>query len=168
MSDLRQDIEEKLRVWPATTGGDAMSSTYVGAMCKEAADEIASLRARSTELMDANYTLTQKAFRLEAQIASARKALEPFANIGLDVLQNRPGWANEEFGSSWASHYNIRYVDFERAAAVAIKLKMDADAAQAALTDDQQKASVIPCYRGGHACSWPACAPDCDGRPGGA
>lgn len=26
--------------------------------------------------------------------------------------------------------------------------------------------SVIPCHRGGHICSWPACAADCDGRPG--
>lgn len=26
--------------------------------------------------------------------------------------------------------------------------------------------SVIPCHRGGHNCLWPACAPDCDGRPG--
>ena len=26
--------------------------------------------------------------------------------------------------------------------------------------------SVIPCYRGGHLCSWPACPQDCDGRPG--
>lgn len=26
--------------------------------------------------------------------------------------------------------------------------------------------SVIPCYRGGHNCNWPACAQDCDGRPG--
>lgn len=26
--------------------------------------------------------------------------------------------------------------------------------------------SVIPCYRGGHHCKWPACPSDCDGRPG--
>ena len=26
--------------------------------------------------------------------------------------------------------------------------------------------SIIPCYRGDK-CSWPACAQDCDGRPGG-
>lgn len=26
--------------------------------------------------------------------------------------------------------------------------------------------STIPCYRGGHKCSWPACSADCDGRPG--
>lgn len=26
--------------------------------------------------------------------------------------------------------------------------------------------SVIPCHRGGHACAWPACPTDCDGRPG--
>ena len=25
--------------------------------------------------------------------------------------------------------------------------------------------SVIPCHRGGHACNWPACSQDCDGRP---
>lgn len=25
---------------------------------------------------------------------------------------------------------------------------------------------VIPCHRGGHECKWPACAQDCDGRPG--
>lgn len=28
--------------------------------------------------------------------------------------------------------------------------------------------SVIPCHRGGHHCAWPACALDCDGRPGAA
>ena len=32
--------------------------------------------------------------------------------------------------------------------------------------DSNGRASVIPCYRGGHHCSWPACASDCDGRPG--
>jgi hypothetical protein len=26
--------------------------------------------------------------------------------------------------------------------------------------------SVVPCYRGGHSCNWPACSPDCEGRPG--
>jgi hypothetical protein len=26
--------------------------------------------------------------------------------------------------------------------------------------------SVIPCYRGGHHCTWPACSLGCDGRPG--
>ncbi len=26
--------------------------------------------------------------------------------------------------------------------------------------------STIPCHRGGHHCRWPACPPDCDGRPG--
>lgn len=26
--------------------------------------------------------------------------------------------------------------------------------------------SVIPCHRGGNECKWPACAQDCDGRPG--
>ena len=25
--------------------------------------------------------------------------------------------------------------------------------------------SVIPCYRGGHNCNWPACPLSCDGRP---
>jgi len=25
---------------------------------------------------------------------------------------------------------------------------------------------TIPCHRGGHACRWPACSMDCDGRPG--
>ena len=25
--------------------------------------------------------------------------------------------------------------------------------------------SMIPCHRGGHHCSWPACSQDCDGRP---
>ena len=24
----------------------------------------------------------------------------------------------------------------------------------------------VPCHRGGHACRWPACPADCDGRPG--
>lgn len=24
--------------------------------------------------------------------------------------------------------------------------------------------STIPCHRGGHACTWPACALNCDGR----
>lgn len=26
--------------------------------------------------------------------------------------------------------------------------------------------SVVPCYRGGHECQWPACPSSCDGRPG--
>lgn len=26
--------------------------------------------------------------------------------------------------------------------------------------------SVIPCSRGGHHCTWPACSYDCPGRPG--
>lgn len=26
---------------------------------------------------------------------------------------------------------------------------------------------LIPCHRGGHNCSWPACPQECDGRRGG-
>lgn len=38
------DIVERLRVWPAAYGEDAMSSTYVGSVMKQAADEIERLR----------------------------------------------------------------------------------------------------------------------------
>lgn len=38
------DIVERLRVWPAAYGEDAMSSTYVGEMAKNAADEIERMR----------------------------------------------------------------------------------------------------------------------------
>ena len=38
--------------------------------------------------------------------------------------------------------------------------------ARAALRYAAPPASIIPCYRGGHNCSWPACSQDCDGRPG--
>lgn len=41
---LMSDLVERLRVWPAAYGEDAMSSTYVGKMAKEAADEIERLR----------------------------------------------------------------------------------------------------------------------------
>ena len=37
---------------------------------------------------------------------------------------------------------------------------------QAALRYAAPPASIIPCYRGGHNCSWPACPQDCDGRLG--
>lgn len=39
------DIVERLRVWPAAYGEDALSSTYVGAVMKDAAEEIERLRA---------------------------------------------------------------------------------------------------------------------------
>lgn len=38
------DIVERLRVWPAAYGEDSLSSTYVGWVMKQAADEIERLR----------------------------------------------------------------------------------------------------------------------------
>lgn len=58
------------------------------------------------------------------QEIGAVAALEPFANIGLAVLKDRPGWANSSFAGLWAGQYELTYTDFERAAAVAIKLRM--------------------------------------------
>lgn len=49
-------------------------------------------------------------------------ALKPFAEVGLDVLKNRPGWANEHFASEWAGRYRLSYIDFERAAAVVLTI----------------------------------------------
>src|SRR3954469_3284268 len=44
------DLVERLRVWPAAYGEDAMSSTYVGGLAKRAADEILQLRAQVERL----------------------------------------------------------------------------------------------------------------------
>lgn len=43
------------------------------------------------------------------------EALRPFAEIGLDVLKNHPGWANAVFQSEWAG-YLLTYAQFEQAA----------------------------------------------------
>lgn len=59
--------------------------------------------------------------RLCAERDLAVTALKPFASIGLDVLKNRPGWANEVFASKWAGVYRITYAQFEMAAAAVIK-----------------------------------------------
>lgn len=50
------------------------------------------------------------------------EALKPFSDIGLDVLKNRPGWANHVFSGTWCTYYDLKYTDFERAAAVYIAL----------------------------------------------
>jgi hypothetical protein len=49
------------------------------------------------------------------------EALRPFAFIGLDVLKNRPGWANPVFWGAWCG-YRLTYTDFERATAAALAL----------------------------------------------
>ena len=49
---------------------------------------------------------------------SVQQALEPFAKIGLDVLKNHEGWANDVFAAQWAG-YRLTYLDFKRAAAIA-------------------------------------------------
>lgn len=98
------DLTERLRIWPAGYGEDTMSSTVVGKLMREAADEIARLRAaktaalkladeraieavelraqlhaaekRTSEFFDEAAAQVGKAMRAEGQLASARKALE--------------------------------------------------------------------------------------------
>lgn len=47
------------------------------------------------------------------------KALAPFAEIGLDVLKNHPGWANAAFGGDWCG-FPLTYAQFEHALAMSI------------------------------------------------
>ncbi len=61
---------------------------------------------------------------LRAQLASARKALEPFSHIATDVIANHPGWAHSAFHSDW-TEYRLRFADF--------------DEARLALTDENRK-----------------------------
>lgn len=56
------------------------------------------------------------------------EALQPFAKIGLDVLENRAGWANPIFSGEWCG-YRLTYVDFERATAAALALTQELAAA---------------------------------------
>lgn len=54
---------------------------------------------------------------------AVRRALEPFARIGLDVLKNHPGWANSVFAGEWCG-YRLTYAQFEAAAAASIALAL--------------------------------------------
>ena len=53
------DLVERLRVWPAAYGEDAMSSTYVGKMSKDAADEIEKLRNQLGKALTALKDISQ-------------------------------------------------------------------------------------------------------------
>ena len=55
--------------------------------------------------------------RLRAELASARKALEPFAGIAIDIQNHRKGWANDHFASEWAGRYRLTYKSFAQALA---------------------------------------------------
>lgn len=112
LSDLRQDIVEKLRVWPASIKGDGESITYVIRMHTEAADEIASLRAQlatsqelCTKFEAAVGEDLGEMLKLRAQIASARKALQSVSTQCGNVIFNceqRPA-GNERHLQSWRS-----------------------------------------------------------------
>lgn len=54
-----------------------------------------------------------------ANAEDLRAVLKPFAEIGLDVLENHPGWANHVFAGEWCG-YRLTYVQFEAAAAAAL------------------------------------------------
>lgn len=63
-------------------------------------------------------------FKAAARPSDAvRRALEPFALIGLDVLKNHPGWANSVFHGEWCG-YRLTYAQFEAAAAASIALAL--------------------------------------------
>lgn len=53
------------------------------------------------------------------QVERLREALQPFAIVGLDVLENHPGWVNEEFSGNWCG-YRLTYTQFAMAAVVSI------------------------------------------------
>jgi hypothetical protein len=55
------DIVERLRAWPAAYGEDAMSSTYVGSMAKNAADEIEGLRRALDEIVRPIWHMQERA-----------------------------------------------------------------------------------------------------------
>lgn len=78
--------------------------------CVDAADEIARFRVDNERL---------------------REALKPFAEIGLDVLKNNPGWANRAFHGLW-SGYRLTYVQFEAAAAASISVALNEQSAPSA------------------------------------
>ena len=79
-------------------------------------------RAVSDDLRERNAKLrgAQPASPLRGR-DSVQQALEPFAEIGLDVLKNHEGWANDVFAAQWAG-YRLTYLDFKRAAAIAHSL----------------------------------------------
>jgi hypothetical protein len=66
--------------------------------------------------------LVQAALRADRE--TLLEALRPFADIGLDVLKNRPGWANPVFRGEWCG-YRLTYVQFEKAAAAALALTQE-------------------------------------------
>ncbi len=61
----------------------------------------------------------EEALAMLDQIERLLEAIEPFAVIGLNVLQYHPGWANPAFTAQWCG-YPITYAQFEAAAAVAL------------------------------------------------
>lgn len=63
--------------------------------------------------------------RLRAELASARKALEPFAGIAIDIQNHRKGWANDHFASEWAGRYRLTYKSFAQALAALGQPKFD-------------------------------------------
>ena len=73
------DLVERLRVWPAAYGEDALSSTYVGKMAKDAADEIERLKSIIAESQDEHLKYigetTADIERLRAHLVSAHEAL---------------------------------------------------------------------------------------------
>ena len=51
---------------------------------------------------------------LRTKLESARKALEPFAAIAVDVEKDHPGWAHYAFHSDW-TEYQLGFEHFDRA-----------------------------------------------------
>jgi hypothetical protein len=66
------------------------------------------------------------------------EALKPFAEIGLDVLKNKAGWANSVFWGQWCG-YRLTYTQFERAAATALAI---AQTPAAATKEDETRETI--------------------------
>jgi hypothetical protein len=80
------DLTERLRIWPAGYGDDTMSSTVVGKLMREGADEIVSLGI---------------------QLARARSALK---ELHAQVLGECPSLLNEDSGGDSMLDLEIRAI----------------------------------------------------------
>jgi hypothetical protein len=67
------DLTERLRIWPAGYGEDTMSSTVVGKLMREAADEIARLGAAKTAALKLADERAIEAVELRAKLEGCKE-----------------------------------------------------------------------------------------------
>jgi hypothetical protein len=120
MSEQREPIDfpRELR---CSSEALAQRQPYTSDLLGRAAAEIASLRAQLEGCKEMFAHTAEraneyvKAFQQqEGRLASARKALEPFAAVAVAVEKEHPGWAHYAFHSDW-TEYQLGFEHFDKA-----------------------------------------------------